>query len=143
MGTVEVVVVGLALSMDAFAVTISNAFVYGHEGRRLLLLMPLLFGFFQAGMPVLGYLLGGLAARFIEAYAGVVSLVILGAIGVGMLREGISSLRAGEETVGEGPVSGASRCPSLPCRRWPRPLTHSPLGSRCVPPRSTCPLPSA
>lgn len=101
MGTVEVVVLGLALSMDAFAVTISNTFVCGHEGKRRLLLMPLLFGLFQAGIPVLGYLLGGLAAWLIEAYAGVVSLVILGVIGVSMLHEGISSLRADEETAGE------------------------------------------
>ena len=98
MGTVEVVVLGLALSMDAFAVTISNTFVYGHEDRRRLLLMPLLFGLFQAGMPVLGYLAGGLAAHLIEAYAGVVSLVILGVIGVGMVREGIVSLRVDEVT---------------------------------------------
>ena len=55
--------------------------------------MPVFFGFFQALMPCLGYVLSGLAADLIERYAGIVTLVILGIIGASMLIEGIKSLK--------------------------------------------------
>ena len=97
MGIVEIVLLGLALSMDAFAVTISNSFCYRHEPRRRLFLMPVFFGVFQGLMPVLGYLLGSLAAGLVERFAGIISLLILGYIGASMVREGVKALRGGEE----------------------------------------------
>lgn len=90
----EIFVLGLALSADAFSVTVSNTFVYAHERRSRLLLMPVFFGAFQALMPLLGYFLGDVAASFIEAYAGIVTLLILGVIGGNMIREGVGALRA-------------------------------------------------
>lgn len=92
MGIGEVLLIGLALSADAFSVTISNTFVYADESKRRLLLMPLLFGAFQGGMPLVGYFLGGLAAELIERYAGIVTLIILGLIGGNMVREGVLAL---------------------------------------------------
>ena len=94
MTLVEILLLGLALSADAFSVTISNTFVYARERRRRLLLMPVFFGAFQALMPLLGYFLGSVAASFIEKYAGIVTLLILGVIGGNMVREGIGALRA-------------------------------------------------
>ena len=92
MGIGEILLLGLALSADAFSVTISNSFVYGSESRRRLMLMPLFFGLFQGFMPLVGYVLGGLAATLIEQYAGIVTLVILGLIGGNMVREGAEAL---------------------------------------------------
>lgn len=97
MGFIDIILLGVALSADAFAVTISNTFVYARESRARLFLMPVSFGVFQALMPMLGYLLGGLAAALIEKYAGLVSLVILGFIGGNMVREGVKALRSDEE----------------------------------------------
>ena len=111
MTLVEIIVLGVALSADAFAVTISNTFVYATESRARLMLMPIMFGLFQGIMPVAGYLLGGLAAEVIEAYAGIITLVILGFVGGNMIREGVSALmgRGGEdgepEEGGAGPVA--------------------------------------
>lgn len=102
MGVIEILLLGLALSADAFAVTISNSFAYAHEPRARLALMPVFFGAFQALMPLLGYFVGGLAARLIEQYSGVVTLVILGIIGGNMVREGVQALRAG----GDGDPAG-------------------------------------
>jgi len=98
----EIVLLGLALSADAFSVTVSNCFAYGSESRRRMLLMPLFFGGFQGLMPVFGYLLGGLAAALIERYAGIVTLVILGIIGGNMVREGAGALLHPEEDSEEG-----------------------------------------
>jgi len=97
MSAIEVILLGLALSADAFAVTISNTFVYARERRRRLLLMPLFFGLFQALMPLLGYFLGSLAAALIEAYAGIVTLIILGVIGGNMVKEGVLAIRSDED----------------------------------------------
>lgn len=110
MGLLEIIVLGVALSADAFAVTISNTFVYASESRSRLMLMPLMFGLFQGLMPVAGYLLGGLAAEVIETYEGVITLVILGLVGGNMIREGVCALRGageqdGPEEPGAGPVA--------------------------------------
>lgn len=110
MGLLEIIVLGVALSADAFAVTISNTFVYASESRSRLMLMPLMFGLFQGLMPVAGYLLGGLAAEVIETYAGVITLIILGLVGGNMIREGVCALRGageqdGPEEPGAGPVA--------------------------------------
>lgn len=106
----EIIVLGVALSADAFAVTISNTFVYASESRSRLMLMPLMFGLFQGLMPVAGYLLGGLAAEVIETYAGGITLVILGLVGGNMIREGVCALHGageqdGPEEPGAGPVA--------------------------------------
>ena len=93
MDTLDVLLLGLALSADAFSVTVSNTFAYASEPRRRLLLMPLFFGFFQGFMPLVGYFLSGVAATFIERYAGIITLVILGFIGGNMVREGVGALR--------------------------------------------------
>lgn len=106
---IEILVLGVALSADAFAVTISNCFVYARESRKRLLLMPLMFGLFQGLMPLAGYFVGGLAAEVIEKYSGIVTLVILGIIGGNMVREGIMAIRGGDdeepEAEGAGPVA--------------------------------------
>lgn len=103
MSIVEIVLLGLALSMDAFAVTISNVFCYPNASRARLLALPVAFGVFQAGMPLLGYFLGGVVGDFIETYSGIITLVILGFIGGNMIKEGVCALRGGdgEEEVSE------------------------------------------
>lgn len=97
MSAFEILLLGIALSADAFAVTVSNTFVYARERKRKLILMPVFFGLFQAMMPVLGYFLGNLAAQIIEAYSGIVTLIILGFIGGNMIKEGLEALRSDEE----------------------------------------------
>lgn len=93
----EIVLLGVALAMDAFAVTISNAFCYRGTSRARLLALPVAFGLFQGLMPLFGFFLGGIVGDIIEAYAGVVTLVILGIIGGNMIKEGVVALRRSEE----------------------------------------------
>lgn len=93
MTIIEIVILGVALAMDAFAVTVSNVFCYRGASRARLLMLPVAFGIFQGLMPLLGFFLGGLVGNIIEQYAGIVTLVILGLIGGNMIKEGISDLR--------------------------------------------------
>ena len=85
MSVFEIVILGLALAMDAFAVTISNSFAYPKISRARSLSMPLAFGFFQFLMPVVGFVLGQLVSDFITQYAGIITFAILGFIGGKMI----------------------------------------------------------
>lgn len=113
MGIAEILLLGLALSMDAFAVTISNSFVYQHESRARMMLMPVFFGVFQGLMPLLGYFLGTLAADLIERFAGIVTLVILGFIGGNMIFEGVKAIRGAGAGEGEEPSQNGSAAKRL------------------------------
>ena len=92
---VEILLLGVALSADAFAVTLSDSFAYQNESRSRMLLLPVAFGVFQALMPLLGYFLSGAFAQIITTYSGIVTFSMLGVIGGNMVREGVMALRRG------------------------------------------------
>jgi putative Mn2+ efflux pump MntP len=103
----ELLAIAIALSMDAFAVTISAAigFDLRHmrllqavKKHRLLFLLPIAFGIFQGLMPAIGYFLAGFARDFIHAFSGWFSLIILGGIGAKMIFDGIRDLKAGKQS---------------------------------------------
>lgn len=100
MSIVEIVILGLALSMDAFAVTISNSFAYPNISRARSFSMPLAFGFFQFLMPVVGFVLGQLVSEFITQYAGFITFLILGFIGGKMIWDAFHE-EEGEEASGQ------------------------------------------
>jgi putative Mn2+ efflux pump MntP len=78
---IELLVLGMALAMDAFAVTVSDTFAYRGQARWRMWMAPVAFAVFQALMPVAGYWLGNLFAEAVETYEGIVSFIILGFIG--------------------------------------------------------------
>ncbi|HEY0665538.1 MAG TPA: manganese efflux pump MntP family protein [Gallionella sp.] len=84
----EVIVLAVALSMDAFAVSVG----LGSKGdtRRLGLMAGLYFGSFQALMPFIGYLGGKGVLGWVEAYAPWIAFGLLAAIGGKMIYEGFS-----------------------------------------------------
>ncbi len=85
MNVIEIMLIGVGLSMDAFAVTISNMFVYRNLSRARMFLMPLTFGLFQGIMPLIGYFAGTFFAETLSQYAGIISFLILGIIGGKMI----------------------------------------------------------
>lgn len=108
MGLLEILMLGVALATDAFSVTISNTFAFDDHRFSRLMRMPLFFGLFQFGMPLAGYFVGGIAAELIEKYAGIVSLVILGFIGLNMLYSGYKALKEDEEEAQQDAQQGAT-----------------------------------
>ena len=88
---IEIILIGFALSMDAFAVTISSSMMYPNLIGKKRLCMPIAFGFFQGIMPIMGYYLGNIFSGFINTYSGIISFIILAAIGVNMIHDGINS----------------------------------------------------
>ena len=90
MGIIEIILIGIGLSMDAAAVSMTNGMVYSKISKFKFFMTALAFGFFQALMPALGYFTGSLFAGVMEKYSGYVILVILGFIGGKMIKDGMS-----------------------------------------------------
>src|SRR3990172_11144593 len=82
----EVIVLAVALSMDAFAVSIG----LGSKGdtRGLGLKAGMFFGVFQALMPFIGYLGGKGVLGWVDAYAHWIAFGLLALIGAKMIYEG-------------------------------------------------------
>lgn len=93
----EIILIGVALSMDAFAVCIASSMAYTNMTFARKMSMPVAFGIFQGIMPLLGFYLGSLFAAFIEKWSGAVSLLILGIIGFNMIRESFAPEEKREE----------------------------------------------
>jgi putative Mn2+ efflux pump MntP len=70
----SIVLTGIALAMDAFAVTIANCTTYKNKlNKKQEFSMPIAFTFFQMLMPILGFYIGSVFAKYISAYAGYVT----------------------------------------------------------------------
>ena len=93
---IESIILGIALAMDAMAVTLSNSLCEPDMPLSKKLGMPIAFALFQMGMPILGYFGGMAIAEYIDAYAGIVSLVILAFVGGKMIVEAVREMREPE-----------------------------------------------
>ena len=94
MGLLELFLIAVGLSMDAFAVAICKGLSVKKVTVKHGLIVGLYFGGFQAGMPLLGYFLGSSFAKYIENFDHWIAFVLLGIIGFNMIRE---SREKGEE----------------------------------------------
>lgn len=104
MNTVALILTAVGLSMDAFAVSVSNAMCYAGLSKKQMFASSVAFGVFQGLMPALGFLFGALLGGFIQAIDHWLALILLGIIGGKMLVEGIRALRAGANCPVELPV---------------------------------------
>ena len=86
----ELFLIAVGLSMDAFAVSICKGLSTKKLTARHYLIIGLWFGGFQAIMPAIGYLLGSTFERYITAVDHWVAFVLLSLIGAGMIREALS-----------------------------------------------------
>lgn len=95
----ELIVLAVTLSMDAFAVAICKGLSMQRVRLKSALAVGAWFGGFQALMPALGFLLAGILNRFfgkfLEPFTGWIAFVLLTLIGVGMIREALSKKEEG------------------------------------------------
>lgn len=84
---IEVLLLAFALSMDAFAVSIGLGVKAQTFDKKLALKVGLFFGFFQAFMPLVGYLASIGLGSFITSIDHWVAFVLLAGIGGKMLYE--------------------------------------------------------
>lgn len=87
MGFVELLLIAVGLSMDAFAVSICKGLSVQKVKPKHAACVALYFGGFQALMPLIGYFLGSSLKSLIEAYDHWIAFVLLALIGANMIRE--------------------------------------------------------
>ena len=97
MTLLEIFLVGIGLSMDAFAVSICKGLSMPAVNKKQALLIGAYFGVFQALMPLAGWLLGSQFARHVTKLAPWIAFVLLAWIGGSMLRESLSKKEEDEE----------------------------------------------
>lgn len=103
MTLLEIFLIGIGLSMDAFAVAICKGLAMPDRvHKKSALLIALYFGVFQAAMPALGWLLGSQFARYVTRFAPWIAFALLFWIGGSMIRE--SRAPEGEEQPSDGQV---------------------------------------
>lgn len=86
---VEMVLLGVALSMDASAVSMGDGLNEPKMSVKKVLLIALFFGVFQGCMPIVGYFAGVGFSSFISKIAPWVALILLGFLGGNMVYEAI------------------------------------------------------
>ena len=87
MGFLELVLLAVGLSMDAFAVSVCKGLCMRKADLRAQAICGAWFGGFQALMPLIGFFLGTLFADAIEAVDHWVAFMLLALIGANMLKE--------------------------------------------------------
>jgi len=85
MGMLEVSLLAIALSMDAFAVAVCAGLSGRSISIKAMLTVGLYFGVAQGVMPVLGFFLATFFSEYIVAYSSVISFAILAFLGVRMI----------------------------------------------------------
>ena len=87
MGFAELLLLGVGLSMDAFAVSVCKGLAMKKATLKAELTCGVWFGGFQALMPLIGFYLGTLFAEAIQAFDHWVAFGLLALIGGNMLKE--------------------------------------------------------
>ncbi len=89
MEQITTLLIAVGLAMDAFAVSLGIGTAGQANSRRAKFRLSFHFGFFQAGMTLLGWLAGSTVARFIGGIDHWVTLALLAYVGVNMIRSGL------------------------------------------------------
>ncbi|SDH67876.1 Putative Mn2+ efflux pump MntP [Pseudobutyrivibrio sp. 49] len=89
MGLLDIFLIGVGLSMDAFAVAICKGLAMRKVNKKQMLIIALFFGGFQAIMPLIGYLVGNTFAKKISAYDHWIAFILLFYIGGKMIADAV------------------------------------------------------
>ena len=87
MGIFELIVIGIGLAMDAFAVSVCKGLSMKKMNWKSAIIIALYFGIFQAGMPIIGYFLGTTFSGFVESVDHWIAFILLALIGGNMIKE--------------------------------------------------------
>ena len=87
MSIVELLLIAIGLSMDAFAVAVCHGLSMKKVSGKKALIVGLYFGVFQASMPVIGYLVGAQFSELVASADHWIAFVLLSLIGVKMIVE--------------------------------------------------------
>ena len=86
---IELLLIGVGLSMDAFAVAVCKGLAMRKVNKKQALIIGLFFGGFQALMPFIGWVLGSQFEQYITSIDHWIAFILLGFIGGKMVVEAI------------------------------------------------------
>ena len=86
MNFIALIFTAFALSMDAFAVSITKGMTIKNLKKSTALKMALAFGVFQGAMPLLGWALGISFESYIKSIDHCIAFILLGFIGFNMIK---------------------------------------------------------
>lgn len=89
MGIVELLLIAIGLSMDAFAVSLCKGLKMQRINHRHAFVISFFFGGFQAAMPLVGWFLGSQFQQYIAAFDHWVAFALLAFVGIKMIIEAI------------------------------------------------------
>ena len=93
----SILLIGVSLSMDAFAISVTNGLTLKNFNWHHALWMGIYFGGFQFLMPLIGCFLGSTVSRYVTALGPYISFALLAFIGGKML---FDSIRGGDDEEG-------------------------------------------
>ena len=101
MGVVEVLLMSVALAMDACAVSMTNGMTAKKWRTSNVFMIALFFGVFQGAMPLIGYyitdLLAGGLREFFEMASSIIACILLSFLGGKMIFDAIKEMRGGDD----------------------------------------------
>lgn len=89
MSLISILLTSIALSMDAFAVSITKGMTIKNITTKLAFKIAFFFGLFQGGMPLIGWALGISFEGYIKAFDHWIALILLSFLGIKMIYESI------------------------------------------------------
>ena len=98
MSFIALIFTAFALSMDAFAVSITKGMTIKNLKKSTALKMALAFGVFQGGMPLLGWALGISFESYIKSIDHWIAFILLGFIGFNMIKGFFDDRKEGKES---------------------------------------------
>jgi len=110
----EILLVGIALSVDAFTVSITNGVVESKMSVKKVLLIAFFYGAFQFLMPVTGYFLSSTIEAFIKNVAHWISFALLLFIGGKMILDGIKDMVERKKNGDESAPTGELKPLTIP-----------------------------
>ncbi|MCC7635459.1 manganese efflux pump MntP [Stenotrophomonas rhizophila] len=97
MSPVSILLIGFAMSTDAFAAAIGKGAAMRKPRFSDALRAGLIFGVIEGITPVIGWLLGRAALQYVEAFDHWIAFGLLGALGVHMIINGLRSEHEADE----------------------------------------------
>lgn len=85
MNILEITLIAVSLASDAFAVAISKGLSIKSLSKKIILIVGLYFGVFQAMMPYIGYHVASIFGKYLIRYSHLIAFVILTILGISFI----------------------------------------------------------
>lgn len=95
MSILDIIFLSIGLAMDCLAVSIASGIILGRIRMCVVLRMAILFGLFQALMPLIGWLVTSLFSSYVSSYDHWIAFGMLAFLGGRMIKESFDKGESG------------------------------------------------